>query len=71
MKKFQSSDDEEPIKRVGKRKSAFVISASESDDGKTHLRMLTVDQLDENEVTIIEDDDADEDKDDSKFWSNF
>ncbi len=54
---------------IGKRKRANVISDSESDDGKTHSPVLKVDQLDNNDATFIQDeaDDADEDKDNSKF----
>ena len=53
-----------------KRKRSNWISDADSEVGTTHLRMLTVDQLEDNDVAFIQDD-ADEDKDDSKSRSNF
>ena len=69
MNSSQSSD-EVAIVCIGKRKRSNVIADSDSEVGKTHLRMLTVDQLDKDEVTFIQNDVDQvekEDEDDSKF----
>ena len=59
-KRSISSADVQDVS-IGKRQKVIrakviVISDSESVVGTTHLRMLTVDQLDQNELTFIQDD---------------
>ena len=50
------SSDEVAIVCIGKRKRSNVIADSDSEVGKTHLRKLTVDQIDKDEVKFIQDD---------------
>ena len=70
MKRSQTSTGNERIKRFGKRAKVIVISDSDSDDGKTHSPVLTVDQIEQNEVKFIQngvDQVVEEDQNDSKF----
>ena len=55
MKRSNCSDEIQLVS-VGKRRKMNGKSDSESVVGTTHLRMLTVDQLDQNELTFIQDD---------------
>ena len=69
MKRLLESDDS-VFERVGRRVKLIVISDSDSDDGKTHSPVLTVDQIEQNEVTFIQngvDQVVEEDQNDSKF----
>ena len=69
MNSSQESEEAQ-IVCIGKRKRSNVIADSDSEVGKTHLRKLTVDQLDKDEVTFIQngvDQVVEEDQNDSKF----
>ena len=53
---YSQSSDEIPLVYIGKRMRWNLISDSESDDGKTHSPMPTVDPVDGNERTLIKGD---------------